>query len=106
MSRSVIIDGSVIYTNYSQIMGQKKFESLLLEFIEILKERRSPLLNAFKLDGDYDLRRFVEYLHLLTMRNVKELTNIIYYVNPRDLERFVEAFYSFWRSKHRFMVRH
>lgn len=109
MSRSVIIDGSVIYTNYSQIMGQKKFESLLLQFIEILKERRSPLLNAlnaFKLDGDYDLRRFVEYLHLLTMRNVKELTNIIYYVNPRDLERFVEAFYSFWRSKHRFMVRH
>jgi len=42
LSRSVIIDGSVIYTNYSQIMGQKKFESLLKEFIEILKEKAQP----------------------------------------------------------------
>lgn len=108
MSRSVIIDGSVIYTNYSQIIGQKKFESLLREFVDILKEKSSPLLNAlnaFKVNSDYDLHRFAEYLHLLTMRNIKEITNIIYYVNPKELERFIEAFYTFWRSKHRFMVR-
>ncbi|WP_041083068.1 hypothetical protein [Thermotoga profunda] len=108
MSRSVIIDGSVIYTNYSQIIGQKKFESLLREFVDILKEKSSPLLNAlnaFRVNSDYDLHRFAEYLHLLTMRNIKEITNIIYYVNPKELERFIEAFYTFWRSKHRFMVR-
>lgn len=108
MSRSVIIDGSVIYTNYSQIIGQREFESLLREFVDILKEKSSPLLNtlnAFKVNSDYDLHRFVEYLHLLTMRNIKEITNIIYYVNPKELERFIEAFYTFWRSKHRFMVR-
>lgn len=108
MSRSVIIDGSVIYTNYSQIIGQRKFESLLREFVDILKEKSSPLLNAlnaFRVNSDYDLHRFAEYLHLLTMRNIKEITNIIYYVNPKELERFIEAFYTFWRSKHRFMVR-
>lgn len=105
MSRSVIIDGSVIYTNYSQIIGQKKFEQLLREFVDILKDRGSPLLNAlnaFKVNSDYDLHRFAEYIHLLTMRNIKEITNIIYYVNPKELERFIEAFYTFWRSKHRF----
>ncbi|HOK83673.1 MAG TPA: hypothetical protein PLP64_05540 [Pseudothermotoga sp.] len=109
MSRSVIIDGSVIYTNYSQIIAQKKFEQLLREFVDILKDRGSPLLNAlnaFKVNSDYDLHRFAEYIHLLTMRNIKEITNIIYYVNPKELERFIEAFYTFWRSKHRFMVRH
>ncbi len=108
MGRSVIIDGSIIYTNYSQIVGQKKFEQLLKEFVDILKDKGSPLLNAlnaFKVNSDYDIHRFAEYLHLLTMRNVKEITNIIYYVNPKDLERFIEAFYTFWRSKHRFMVR-
>lgn len=108
MSRSFIIDGSIIYTNYSQIIGQSKFEELLREFVDILKEKQSPLLNAlnaFKVNSDYDVHRFTEYLHLLTMRNIKEIGNIIYYVNPKDLERFIEAFYTFWRSKHRFMVR-
>ncbi|QTA37733.1 phosphoenolpyruvate carboxykinase (ATP) [Thermosipho ferrireducens] len=108
MKRSVIIDGSVIYTNYSQIMGQRKFESLLKDFIEILKKKNSPLLetlNPFKVGNEIDLHRLVEYLHLLTMRNIKELSNIINYVNPKELARFIESFYSFWRSKHRFMVR-
>lgn len=108
MSRSVIIDGSVIYTNYSQIMGHRKFEELLKEFISILKEKNSPLLNAispFKFGDEYDVRRLSEYLHLLSMRKIKDLMHIMNYVNPEQLEKFIEGFYSFWRSKHRFMVR-
>jgi len=109
MSRSVIIDGSVIYTNYSQIMGHRKFEELLKEFITILSEKNSPLLEAispFKFGNEYDIRRLSEYLHLLSMRNIRELIHIMNYVNPEKLEKFIEGFYSFWRSKHRFMVRH
>ncbi|MBB6063317.1 hypothetical protein HNP65_001781 [Thermosipho japonicus] len=109
MSRSVIIDGSVIYTNYSQIMGHRKFEDLLKEFITILSEKNSPLLEAispFKFGNEYDIRRLSEYLHLLSMRNIRELIHIMNYVNPEKLEKFIEGFYSFWRSKHRFMVRH
>lgn len=109
MSRSVIIDGSVIYTNYSQIMGHRKFEELLKEFITILSEKNSPLLeaiSAFKFGNEYDIRRLSEYLHLLSMRNIRELIHIMNYVSPEKLEKFIEGFYSFWRSKHRFMVRH
>ncbi|MBO8160818.1 MAG: hypothetical protein H0Z24_04220 [Thermosipho sp. (in: Bacteria)] len=108
MNRSVIIDGSVIYTNFSQIMGHKKFEELLKEFINLLAEKNSPLiktLNPFKIGENIDIKRLVEYLHLLSMRNIKEITNIINYVNPEELEKFLEGFYSFWRNKHRFMVR-
>ncbi|ANQ53193.1 hypothetical protein XJ44_01420 [Thermosipho affectus] len=108
MSRSIIIDGSVIYTNYSQIMGHKKFEALLKEFIEILVEKNSPLLQAlspFKFGDEYDTKRIAEYFNLLTMRNLKELSHILSYTNPVQLEKFIEAFYTFWRSKHRFMIR-
>ncbi|MCD6103456.1 MAG: hypothetical protein DRP19_02105 [Thermotogae bacterium] len=107
MSRTVIVDGSVIYTNYSQIMSTRLFEDLLEEFVCILEEKESPLLNAlnaFRTSDGYDIHRFVEFLHLLTMRNISEITNIIHYISADQLEKFVEAFYSFWRSKHRFMV--
>ncbi|MDN5325013.1 MAG: hypothetical protein PWP02_723 [Thermosipho sp. (in: thermotogales)] len=108
MNRSVIIDGSVIYTNFSQIMGHRKFEELLSEFINVLKSKNSPLLkslNAFKIGNEFDVKRLVEYLHLLSMRNIKDITNIMNYINPNDLEKFIEGFYSFWRNKHRFMIR-
>jgi hypothetical protein len=90
-------------------MGHRKFEELLKEFITILSEKNSPLLEAispFKFGNEYDIRRLSEYLHLLSMRNIRELIHIMNYVNPEKLEKFIEGFYSFWRSKHRFMVRH
>ncbi|MBO8139097.1 MAG: hypothetical protein H0Z22_01210 [Thermosipho sp. (in: Bacteria)] len=108
MKRTVIIDGSVIYTNFSQIMGHRKFEELLYEFINVLKTKNSPLLkslNPFKIGEEIDVKRLVEYLHLLSMRKIKEITNIMNYINPKDLEKFIESFYSFWRNKHRFMIR-
>jgi len=108
MKRTVIIDGSVIYTNFSQIMGHRKFEELLYEFINVLKIKNSPLLkslNPFKIGEEIDVKRLVEYLHLLSMRKIKEITNIMNYINPKDLEKFIESFYSFWRNKHRFMIR-
>jgi len=108
MGRSVIIDGSIVYTDSSEILSNPGFESLLREYIDVLKERSSPLLRtleAFRVGDDYNIRHFVEYLHLLTLRDIKEITTIINYVNPDDLAKFVESFYSFWRNKHRFMIK-
>lgn len=108
MGRSVIIDGSIVYTDSSEILSNPGFESLLREYIDFLKERNSPLLRtleAFRIGEDYNVRHFVEYLHLLTLRDINEITTIINYVNPEDLAKFIESFYSFWRSKHRFMIK-
>mgnify|MGYP001099220023 CR=1 FL=1 len=108
MGRSVIIDGSIVYTDSSEILSNAGFEELLREYIQVLKERNSPLLKtleAFRVGNDYNTRQFIEYLHLLTLRNIKEITTIINYVNPDDLAKFVESFYSFWRNKHRFMIK-
>ncbi|MGQ9855555.1 MAG: hypothetical protein ACUVQF_02355 [Fervidobacterium sp.] len=108
MGRSVIIDGSIVYTDSSEILSNPGFEALLREYIDVLKERNSPLLKtleAFRIGEDYDIRHIVEYLHLLTLRNIREITTIINYVNPEDLAKFVESFYSFWRNKHRFMMK-
>ncbi|QAV32695.1 hypothetical protein SAMN04488510_13614 [Fervidobacterium changbaicum] len=108
MGRSVIIDGSIVYTDSSEILSNPGFESLLREYIAVLKERNSPLLRtleAFRIGDDYDVKHFIEYLHLLTLRNIREITTIINYVNPDDLAKFVESFYSFWRNKHRFMIK-
>ncbi|MEJ5257951.1 MAG: hypothetical protein WHS64_06850 [Fervidobacterium sp.] len=108
MGRSVIIDGSIVYTDSSEILSNPGFEALLREYIDVLKERNSPLLRtleAFRIGEDYDIRHIVEYLHLLTLRNIREITTIINYVNPEDLAKFVESFYSFWRNKHRFMMK-
>ncbi|MFN3328154.1 MAG: hypothetical protein ACK40U_04745, partial [Fervidobacterium pennivorans] len=108
MGRSVIIDGSIVYTDSSEILSNPGFELLLKEYIDFLKERNSPLLRtleAFRVGEDYSVKHFVEYLHLLTLRDIKEITTIINYVNPEDLAKFIESFYSFWRNKHRFMIR-
>ncbi|MEN3042445.1 MAG: hypothetical protein ABDH59_03980 [Fervidobacterium sp.] len=108
MGRSVIIDGSIVYTDSSEILSNSGFENLLHEYIDLLKERNSPLLRtleAFRVGDDYNIRHFTEYLHLLTLRDIKEITTIINYVNPEDLAKFIESFYSFWRNKHRFMIK-
>ncbi|MCX7654636.1 MAG: hypothetical protein N2Z58_08180 [Fervidobacterium sp.] len=108
MGRSVIIDGSIVYTDSSEILSNSGFENLLQEYIDLLKERNSPLLRtleAFRVGNDYNIRHFTEYLHLLTLRDIKEITTIINYVNPDDLAKFIESFYSFWRNKHRFMIK-
>ncbi|MFN3691734.1 MAG: hypothetical protein ACK4R7_02470 [Fervidobacterium sp.] len=108
MGRSVIIDGSMVYTDSSEILSNPGFEILLKEYIDFLKERNSPLLRtleAFRIGEDYNVKHFVEYLHLLTLRDIREITTIINYVNPEDLTKFIESFYSFWRNKHRFMIR-
>lgn len=107
MERSVIIDGSIVYTDSSEILSNPGFEALLKEFIDFLKEKNNPVLrtlDAFKVGNDYNIRHIVEYLHLLTLRNVEEITTIINYVNPEELAKFVESLYSFWRSKHRFIM--
>jgi len=107
MERSVIIDGSIVYTDSSEILSNPGFEVLLKEFIDFLKEKNNPVLrtlDAFKVGNDYNVRHIVEYLHLLTLRNVEEITTIINYVNPEELAKFVESLYSFWRSKHRFIM--
>ena len=107
MERSVIIDGSIVYTDSSEILSNPGFEALLKEFIDFLKEKNNPVLrtlDAFKVGDDYNVRHVVEYLHLLTLRNVEERTTIINYVNPEELAKFVESLYSFWRSKHRFIM--
>ncbi|MGB9614626.1 MAG: hypothetical protein ACPL3B_03885, partial [Fervidobacterium sp.] len=108
MGRSVIIDGSIVYTDSSEILSHPGFESLLREYIDFLKERSSPLLKtleAFRIGDEYNIRHFIEYLHLLTLRDINEITTIINYVNPEDLAKFIESFYSFWRNKHRFMIK-
>ena len=108
MGRSVIIDGSIVYTDSSEILSNPGFEKLLREYIDFLKEKNSPLLRtleAFRIGEEYNVRHFIEYLHLLTLRDVKEITTIINYVNPEDLAKFIESFYSFWRNKHRFMIK-
>ncbi|SHH36750.1 hypothetical protein [Thermosipho atlanticus] len=109
MNRTVIIDGSIIYTNFSQIMGHRKFEELMKEFVNLIVEKNSPLLKTlkpFRIGNEIDIKRLIEYLHLLSMRNIKDITNLLDYVNPVELEKFIESFYSFWRNKHRFMIRY
>lgn len=107
-SRTVIVDGSIVYTDSSEILSSAGFEKLLLEYIEILRERNSPLLRAleaFRVGNEYHIRHIVEYIHLLTLRNVRDITTIINYVNPEDFAKFIESFYTFWRNKHRFMIK-
>ena len=63
MERSVIIDGSIVYTDSSEILSNPGFEVLLKEFIDFLKEKNNPVLrtlDAFKVGDDYNVRHVVE----------------------------------------------
>ncbi len=109
--RTVLIDGDVLFTGYDQILSSRIFKDILLEFLGVLESKRDPLIkvmDVFKDGGEYDLDSVVDFFTLLTVKHLEDIRGPVGNFlrnNSEDFVNFVEAFYNFWRSKHRFMLR-
>ncbi len=109
--RTVLIDGDITFTGYDRILSSELFKDILSEFLNVLESRGDPMIriaDVFKDGNDYDLDEMLNIFTVLTVRHLDEIKGPVgnFLRNNSELfVNFVESFYNFWRSKHRFMLR-
>ncbi len=109
--RAVVVDGNITFTGYDQVLGSNLFKEILIEFLEVLKDRKDPALKGLEVfrSGDgYDVDSIIDTFSLLMVRPLEAMRGEVWdFIRDRidDFVNFVEELYNFWRSKHRFMVR-
>ncbi len=97
--RTVVVEGKII-DGYAQVVSDPLFEKIVREYMEETEVSES-VRKIFEMGrSDFKYRRVVELLYSLTFEVFRGNE-----VERRELKKFVEGLYDFWRRKHRFMVR-
>ncbi len=94
--RTVVVNGKII-DGYAQIASDPLFKRIVYEYVsetEVPENVKRLFVNGGKAE------EIVELLYSLTFKTFQGNED-----ERRDLRRFVEELYDFWRKKHRFMVR-
>ncbi len=109
--RTIIIDGDVSFSGFDAILRSKTLRDLIREFVDVLETREDPVLkvlDVFKENSGYDVESLVDFLTLLSVKDLSKIKGAIANFVRMNVDLFidfVENLYNFWRSKHRFMVK-
>jgi len=93
-----------------ELLGSHAFATAVQMYVDALRRESSPLLASLPLELQHQegVSRLVDLLQALAERPLKEAAEgeKRWLECRRDLHRFVEGLYNFWRNHHRYLVHH